>query len=97
MESRQSHLYTKACWENHITIYPKPSNTGKYKIIINTKGREKEGTEVYHDKPYIKEVVLHTPTGIKREKVQMPSVWEKINELYKQICIKNKLVETINN
>lgn len=91
MESRESHIYMKACIDNDITIYPKGSNVGKYKIIINTRGREKVGEEIYQNDSYVKEVILHTPSGIKREKIQVPSVWEKINELYKTICERNKL------
>jgi len=96
MESRESHLFMKACIDNNITIYPKGSNTGKYKIIINTRGREKVGEEIYQDESYVKEVVLHTPSGLKREKITVPSVWDKINELYKTICERNKLLPIIN-
>jgi hypothetical protein len=86
----------KACIDNHITIYPKPSNLGKYKIIINTNGREKVGEEIYENESYIKEMILHTPSGIKREKIKVPSVWDKIHELYKTICDRNKLLPIIN-
>jgi len=96
MEPRESYIYFKACVDNNITIYPKPSNTGKYKIIINTKGKEKVGEEIYENEPYVKEVVLHTPNGLKKEKIQIPSVWEKINELYKIICERNNLLPIIN-
>lgn len=96
MESRESHIYMKACIDNDIKIYPKGSNIGKYKIIINTRGREKVGEEIYQNEPYTKEVILHTPSGLKREKIQVPSVWEKINELYKTICERNKLLKIIN-
>lgn len=96
MESRESHIYMKACIDNNITIYPKGSNIGKYKIIINTRGREKVGEEIYQDESYVKEVVLHTPSGMKREKIKVPSVWEKIAELYKTICERNNLLPIIN-
>jgi len=85
--------YSSRCIASNITIYPKPSNHGKYKIIINRRGVEKVGEEIYEDKPYIKQVEQKTTTGVIKVKVVVPSVWDKINELYKEICIKNKLLE----
>ena len=46
MKTRDSYIYMKACVDNNIMIYPKGSNFGKYKIIINKNGRETEGEEV---------------------------------------------------
>ena len=97
MKEIKPYLYMKACLENEIKIYPKGSNTGKYKIIVNTKGVEKLGDEIYEDKPYIKEVVIKTPKGNKIINKVVPSIWDKIDELYKEICIRNNLLKTINN
>ncbi len=97
MDGKEFYKYSKACNDQFITIYPKASNSGKYKIIINTRGREKIGDEIYQDKSYIKEINLQTPNGMKRVKVEVPSVADKIFDLYKQICIKNKLLEAIIN
>lgn len=97
MEPKLFYQYSKACHEHGTTIYPKPSNTGKYNIIINTRGREKVGDEVYENQASIKIMVIKTPQGIKREKVIVPSVWDKIAELYKIICEKNNLLNNSNN
>ena len=97
MDGKEFYKYAKPCHDNHITIYPKASNCGKYKIIINTRGKEKIGDEIYQDKSYIKEINLQTPQGMRRVKVEVPSIADKIFQLYKQICIKNKLLEPIIN
>jgi len=97
MDGKKFYQYAKICNDNHITIYPKCSNTGKYKIIINTRGREKTGEEIYEDKKYIKEVNIQTPNGQKKVKIEVPSIWDKIAQLYQQICEKNKLLEPIIN
>lgn len=97
MDGKEFYKYAKLCHDNQITIYPKASNTGKYKIIINTRGKEKTGDEIYEDKAYTKEINLQTPNGMRRVKVEVPSIADKIFQLYKQICIKNKLLESIIN
>jgi hypothetical protein len=97
MDSKLSYQYAKACHNHGTTIYPKPSNTGKYKIIINTRGTEKIGEETYQDQSYIKELIIKTPQGIKRIKTVVPSIHDKIADLYKQICETNKLLEPIIN
>ena len=90
MEVAEAHRYMKKCNDNNITVYPMPSNSRKYKLVINTNGRENIGSEIYEDKPYIKEVAIKTPQGIKKVKQVVPSWGDKIHELYKQICEKNK-------
>jgi len=95
MRNEEHAKYFSLCVDSDIRIYPKPSNTGKYKIIINRRGVEKVGDEIYEDKPYIKEVSQKTTTGVVKLKVVVPSVWDKINELYREICIKNKLVKEL--
>jgi len=92
MDAHEFYKYSKACNEKKITIYPKCSNTGKYKIIINRNGNEKEGEEIYENRPYIKEIEIQTPRGIQKVKKVIPSVWDKILELYKATCIKNNLI-----
>ena len=94
MDHRDFAKYFTACTEANITIYPKPSNIARYKIIINTRGREKEGSETYQDKPTTKNVVVKTTKGLVSMSQVVPSVWDKIRELYKEICIKNKLLES---
>lgn len=93
MDSKEAAKYFSLCVNSGIKIYPKPSNVGKYKIIINRNGVEKTGDEIYEDKPYIKEVEHKTTTGLKKIKVLVPSVYDKIHELYKEICIKNNLIK----
>lgn len=75
-----------------VIIYPKPSNFKKYKIIISRNGNEKIGDEIYLDEPYYKTVEKKTRTGFVTEKVLVPSIWDKILELYKDICMKNNLL-----
>lgn len=93
MDSKDFYKFSKPCIASGVTIYPKPSNYGKYKIIINRNGHEKTGDQVYEDTAIFKEESLKTPKGIVKVKVVVPSVWDKILELYKDICIKNKLLE----
>jgi hypothetical protein len=97
MDGKEFYKYAKPCMEAEITIYPKPSNNGKYKIVINTRGREKIGDEIYQNESYIKSETIRTPSGIKVVKIQVPSVYDKILELYKAICLKNKFLEPIIN
>lgn len=92
MDGKEFHKYAKACNDNQITIYPKASNTGKYKIIINRNGKEKTGVETYENTPYIKEESILTPRGPQKVRVQVPSVWDKIMELYKETCSRNNLL-----
>ena len=92
MEEHKPHEFAKACHASNITIYPKPSNSGKYKIIINKNGREKTGEEIYENTSYIKEETILTPRGPQKVKIQVPSVWDKISELYKEICKRNNLL-----
>jgi hypothetical protein len=97
MDGKEFYKYAKPCIEAQITIYPKPSNTGKYKIVINTRGREKVGDEIYQNESYIKSEIIRTPTGMKVVSIVVPSVYDKILELYKAICLKNKLLDSIIN
>jgi hypothetical protein len=92
MDGKEFYIYAKPCNENGITIYPKGCNNGKYKIIINKNGREKIGVEIYEDKEYIKQETILTPRGPQKIKVQVPSVWDKILDLYKQTCKRNHLL-----
>lgn len=92
MDGKEFYKYSKACFDNGITIYPKGSNSGKYKIIINKNGREKEGSEIYEDKAYIKEETILTPRGPQKIRIKVPSVWDKILELYKETCKRNNLL-----
>jgi hypothetical protein len=93
MDHKEFSKYFKACEDANISIYPKPSNVARYKIIINTRGKEKEGSEFYQDKESSKNVVIKTTKGLVNVSQKVPSVWDKIRELYKEICIKNKLLE----
>ncbi|MEO8532829.1 MAG: hypothetical protein ABI441_03730 [Flavobacterium sp.] len=92
MDGKEFYKYAKACNDNNITIYPKCSNTGKYKIIINKNGEEKVGDQFYEEHASVKEVEIKTPRGIQKVKQVVPSVWDKIFELYKVTCIKNNLL-----
>jgi hypothetical protein len=65
MDAKEFYKYSKPCIDAQITIYPKPSNTGKYKIVINTCGREKVGDEIYQTDSYIKSETIRTPSGMK--------------------------------
>jgi hypothetical protein len=66
--------------------------TGKYKIVIPW---ERKGDEIYQTDSYIKSETIRTPSGMKVVKIQVPSVYDKILELYKAICIKNKFFRSI--
>jgi hypothetical protein len=97
MDGKEFYKYAKACNDHNIMIYPKCSNTGKYKIIINKNGNEKEGDQIYENLPSVKMTEIKTPRGIQEVKEVVPSVWDKIFELYKATCEKNNLLKTINN
>ncbi|MFW0737607.1 hypothetical protein [Flavobacterium sp. T12S277] len=97
MDGKEFYKYAKACNDHKITIYPKCSNNGRYKIIINTNGEEKVGDHYYEKVASVKETVIKTPRGIQKVKEVVPSVWDKIFELYKLTCIKNDFLKTINN
>jgi hypothetical protein len=92
MDGKEFHKYAKACNDNQITIYPKASNSGKYKIIINRNGREKIGDQVYENTSYTREESIHTPSGPQKVTIRVPSVWDKILELYKETCSRNNLL-----
>jgi hypothetical protein len=62
--------------------------------VINTV-RRKGSDEIY--KLYIKSETIRTPSGMKVVKIPVPSVYDKILELYKTICIKNKFFRPIIN
>jgi hypothetical protein len=46
-------------------------------------------------KLYIKSETIRTPSGMKVVKIPVPSVYDKILELYKTICIKNKFLDQL--
>ncbi|MEZ0182626.1 hypothetical protein AB9T89_10300 [Flavobacterium oncorhynchi] len=92
MDGKEFYKYAKACNDQKITIYPKCSNTGKYKIIINKNGHEKEGEEYYENVAHVKQIEIQTPRGPQKVKKLVPSVWDKIFELYRDTCIKNNLL-----
>lgn len=92
MDGHEFYKYASKVIASGITIYPKPSNYGKYKIIINRNGVEKVGEEYYGNESSIRILEQRTTTGIVKLKVKVPSVYDKIVELYKDICIKNKLL-----
>lgn len=92
MDGHAFYKYSSPVIAMGITIYPKTCNYGRYKIIINRNGKEQIGEEYYEDKPSVKLMDQKTTTGIIKIKVPVPSVYEKILELYKEICIKNKLL-----
>lgn len=92
MDGKEFYKYSKACIDNNIKIYPKCSNSGKYKIIINRNGEEKIGDQYYEDQPSVRIKEVNTPRGIQKIKERIPSVWNKILELYKATCIKNNLL-----
>ena len=58
MDGKEFYKYAKACNDRKITIYPKCSNTGKYKIIINRNGHEKEGEEYYENEAHVKQIEI---------------------------------------
>lgn len=88
MDGKKLYPFAKACNDHKITIYPKPSNLGKYKIIININGTEKVGQEIFENEPTTRIVKIKTPTGEKILREKVPSVWDKIAELYELICKK---------
>lgn len=92
MTREEIYIYQKWCWDNGITIYPKPItyNGSRCKIVINTNGQETIGKEVYEDKPTSKLIEIKTPSGIKQEKQIIPGLYEKIAELYRDTYLKNK-------
>lgn len=92
MDGVEFYKYSKACNDHNIKIYPKCSNTGRYRIIINNNGVEKLGDQYYEDQPTVKETTISTPRGVQKIKEIVPSVWDKIFELYKITCIKNNLL-----
>ena len=67
------YFHTKWCWENDITIYPKPitTNGNVCKIVVSIKGIEKVGEEKYVAKQVSKSKYTHI------------ELWDKIRELYK--------------
>lgn len=91
-DGHKLYRYMKPCLDNNIRVYPKGSNTGRYKIIIETNGRQREGKEVYKNEPYQKKESLMTDKGLVEITVTIPAVNEKVFELYKEIAIKNKFV-----
>lgn len=93
MDGHEFYKYSSLVIPTGVTIYPKTWSYGKYKIIINRNGREKTGDEIYEDQSYIKEVEIKSPQGLKKVKVVIPSIYDKILELYKDICIKNNLIK----
>jgi hypothetical protein len=92
MDPHEFYKYSKVCIAAQITIYPKPSNTGRYKIIVRTGNFEKEGQEFYHEKAYSKNILVKTPKGMVNAQEIVPSVWDKITMLYKEIALKKKLI-----
>lgn len=91
MDGNEFYKYAKPCNDNQIFIFPKASNSGKYKIIICDRGKEKVGNEVYEDVAVTKINQIMTTTGPQKVKEIIPSVWDKIFELYKAICLKHNL------
>lgn len=92
MDAKEVYKYMSWCISKNILIYPKASNTGKYRIIICRNGKEKLGNEIYQDKETYKTVDVKTKNGVKKEKVRVPPLHDRIYELYKDIFEKNNLI-----
>lgn len=99
MDGKEFYKYAKPCNDQNIFIYPTCSNTGRHKIVIREQNRsrtgfiETTGKEIYKQTAEIREVVVKTPTGDRKVKITIPSVWDKIFDLYKAICEKKRLIE----
>lgn len=79
------------CWDHNIFIVVKPVNNNlKYRLAISRNGREKLGTQIYGDKQTL-ELIETTDANGKKKKVtvRIPSVHEKIKELYLDIYRKS--------
>jgi hypothetical protein len=92
MDGKAFYKYSKPAIAMGVKIYPKPSNSQRYKVIISRNGNEKIGDEIYLEEPYYKKVEKKTRTGVVTVKVLVPSIWDKILELYIDVCIKNNLL-----
>lgn len=91
MEAKELVAITNTCWKHGIYVIVKPiNNQGNYKLAVLKNGRETIGEEVYRDKAYEKITLEKKEAGPpKRIKTQIPSVHEKIQELYLKIYNKN--------
>lgn len=93
-DGNKLYKYMKPCLDHNILIYPKPqsSNGGRYKIVIERNGKPKVGSEIYKNELSYKKVQKQGKTGFEEVKVEVPSIWDKIFQLYREIAIKNKYV-----
>lgn len=93
MDANEALIYQKWCWENNITIYPKPVvyNGSRCKIVINTNGVENIRKEVYEDKPSSKLIEIEiSPGKTKKVKQVIPGLYDEIRRLYKETYLLNK-------
>lgn len=93
MDLKESIIYQKWCWENNITIYPKPVvyNGSKCKIVINTNGIENVRNEVYEDKASFRLIEVEVSPGkVKQVKQLIPALYDEIRRLYKETYFLNK-------
>jgi len=89
MRNTDLYIATKVCWEHDVFVVVKPFGNNKYKIAISRNGREKIGEQIYSDVPKSK-VLIYEKGGKKyRQDITIPSVHQKIEELYLHLYITN--------
>lgn len=95
MDPHEFYKYSSACFKHSITIYPKPvNNHGLYLIVVNRNGRETVGKTLYRDMPYKETIEKKSSCGvIKKEVHVIPSCFDKIAAMYKDIALKNNFLK----
>lgn len=91
MDGKDFYRYAKPCNDAGIKIFPLPSNNGKYKIAIESNGKLTIGKEIFENDTTSIETTELTRRGPVKTKTIVPSVWDKILELYKNLLDKNNL------
>ena len=96
MDHKEFHKYSTWCWNHGIFIFPECNNSGKngrHKIIVSRNGKEKVTKKSYVNSTsatVIEESLKTYPSGrSEKVKTEVPSLWRKIEEMYKEIYEKN--------
>lgn len=89
MNAREFSSHMSLCLANEIIIYPIYYARHKYKIVIERQGKRKIGDEIFESNARLD----------KSSKTLIPSVDQKIHQLYKQIAdtIRKHKAEEFNN
>ena len=89
MRDTALYIATKVCWDHDVYVVVKPISQHKYKLAISRNGREKPGEQVYGDHPVTKPIFIERNGKKYRQEVFVPSVHQKIVELYLDLYQKN--------